>query len=376
MLKLLRALLAPSLSLIILMLGCSFFTTLLSLRIHLEGYSSWLAGIMTAAFYTGYMIGSFRTEALIARVGLIRAYSTFAALLATTTLTQGLFFIPWLWVSLRFIGGICVGGLLIVIQSWMLCYSSTTTRGRILAVYMTFFYAAQAIAQLLLNIGSPKAVLLFALTSILCSLSIIPVSFTHVRTPHIQKSTALPFFQLLRQSTPGIFTCFIAGNILGSIYGIYPFYISKIGYSVYEVSILMSVIIFGSMLIQYPVGYISDRMNRKSIIFGLALLSMTTGLVIMMTSRAHWHTFILLSFLLGGFAASLYSVGISQACDQIEHKDIVAATQNLTLSYSIGAIAGPLLAPVFMHLFGPQGLILFFVVELLGLIILIDYWKK
>lgn len=364
MLKLLRSLCAPTISLVILMLGCSFFTTLLTVRIHLEGSSPWLVGIMTAAFYSGYMIGSFRTESLVARVGLIRAYSTFAAILATTTLMQGLFFIPWLWITLRFIGGICVGGLLIVIQSWMLCYSSTETRGRILAVYMTFFYAAQSVAQLLLNVGSPKTVLLFAITSMLCSLSIVPVSSTHVQTPSIEKSTSLSFFQLVKLSPAGIITCFIAGNILGSIYGIYPLYISQIGYSVYEVSILMSIIIFGSMVIQYPVGYISDHANRQFMIVGLSVFAISVGLLMMFFARTHLSFFMVLSFLLGGFISSLYSVGISHACDQVDHRNIVAATQNLTLSYSVGAIIGPLFVPFFMHAFGPQGLIICFLAEL------------
>ncbi|OGT11795.1 MAG: hypothetical protein A2X77_00990 [Gammaproteobacteria bacterium GWE2_42_36] len=372
MIKSAKSFLPPLLSLTILMLGCSAFTTLLTLRIHAEGYTSWLAGILTAAYYFGFAIGSFETEPLVVRIGLIRSYAALAALLTAMVLIQGLFFIPWLWVVLRFISGICVGTLFIVIQSWLLCYSTSETRGQILAVYMTVFYASQGFAQLLLFSTDPKAIFFFVLTAIFCALSIIPVTMTSTQSPQIEKRSPMNLRQLFKISPVGVLACLFSGGILSCLYGIYPMYISLMGYSIHEVSVVMAMVIFGCMLLQYPAGYISDHVNKRMMLFFLCLINMGICLLVMIFAHHNIYLFVFLSFLLGGFIAVLYSLGISCSSLNLGQKDMIAATQGLLFAYSLGAVLGPLTVPLFMRTLGPAGLLMFFMV-LLGSILIIIY---
>lgn len=372
MIKSAKLFLPPLLSLTILMLGCSAFTTLLTLRIHVEGYTSWLAGFMTAAYYLGFAIGSFETEPLVVRIGLIRSYAALAALLTAMVLIQGLFFIPWLWIVLRFISGICVGALLIVIQSWLLCYSASTTRGQILAIYMTVFYAAQSFSQLLLISVDPKVIFFFVLTAIFCALSIIPVTMTSTQSPNIEKRSPMNLRQLFKIAPVGVLACLFSGGILGCLYGIYPMYIRLIGYTVRDVSIAMAMVIFGCMLLQYPAGYIADHVNKRAMLFVLCLINLIICFFVMILARHNFYVFVSLSFLLGGFIAVLYSLGISCSCLNLNQKDIVAATQGLLFAYSLGAVLGPLVAPLFMRSLGSAGLLMFFMV-LLGSILIIIY---
>jgi MFS family permease len=376
MLHSLRLIFSPLLSLTILMLGNGFFITFIAVRLHSEGENSWLVGAVTAAYYAGLVVGAFRIERHIARVGHIRAYATLASALAVVTMVTGFFFVPWLWIVLRFVSGICLAGLFIVIEGWFLACSDTKTRGSILSLYMIGLYGPQALGQLLLNVGDMNSLMPFCITVILCSLSVIPLSMTYIKAPQIEEPSALSFFKLYKLSPSGIIGCVCGGLVIAVIYGLLPLFLTQRGETIEEVSFVMGLIIFGGMLLQYPVGRLSDKISRKLVMVFLCASTVILSVLLIMASALEMiGAFRVLAFLFGGITFTLYPLSISHACTFVESRDIVAATQGLLLAFGVGASFGPLLAPTFMRLLGPMGLFVYFI-TVSGLLAFFFVWRQ
>lgn len=366
---------APLLSLFILILGNGLLTTLLTVKLHIAGASSWAAGAVVAAYYGGLVIGSFRIEPFIVRVGHIRAYAGFASIMAVIAMLQGLFEVPWVWILLRFVGGYCMAGLFIVIESWMVARSGPKTRGQALSLYMIAQYAAQALGQFLLNVSSIDTVIPFCIVTILASLSVVPLAMTYISSPQFEEPSALSFAKLYKLSPSGVIGCFCSGLILGAVYGLMPLAIGQLQYPISDVALFMGILIFGGMALQWPIGKISDVYNRRNVLIYISLFLLLTNVVIIAVSQEFRYVFITLLFLLGGFSFTLYPLSVSHACDYVEGKDIVAATQGLLLAYGIGATAGPLLAPSLIHYYQHFGLFIYFS-AIAGFLALFFGWRR
>ncbi|AIT64007.1 MFS transporter [Coxiella burnetii] len=375
MLSVLITVLSPLLSLVILTVGNGFFVTYVTVRLHLEGVPAWVIGAISAAYYAGLVFGSFRIEPFIIRVGHIRAYAAFASLVATTILLQALYINPWWWLILRLISGYCMAGLFITIESWLLVKSEKGTRGQVLSLYMISFYAAQALGQFLLSAGDLKGIVPFILAALLSSLSVVPLAMTRTATPHFEEPSALNFFQLYRISPVGIFGCFCSGLIMGAIYGLLPLYISQIQPETETIALLMGATIFGGMLLQYPVGKLSDALDRRKVILGVVALVLALSILITTPLSHALFILLILLFFFGGLTFTIYPLSISYALDYLQSKDTVAATQGLLLAYSVGATFGPLLGPGFMHLAGPRGLFFYFI-AIGSLLTILVLWRS
>lgn len=351
---------APLLSLFIFVLGNGFFSTLLALVMTVKHEPPIAIGAMTGVFYAGLVLGSFRIEHLINRVGHIRAYSAFSSTLAITCLLHGIVYDLGFWLILRFVAGFATAGLFVVIESWLLCKGTRTNRGQILSLYMITFYGAQSFGQFFLNLGDPQTMLLFAITSMLCSLSIIPLSMTKSQSPQFEEPSTLKLRKLIKESASGLFGCFAAGLIMSSIYALMPTYLSNLFQTKADVARYMFAIIFGGMLLQYPVGKLSDLFERRLVLIIIGASTIVVSLAIILLPHKSMDFFLLMG-LLGGLTFTFYPISITHACDNLDTKDLIAGTQSLLLAYSIGAMFGPFLAPVFMHLFGGAGLFLYFI---------------
>lgn len=359
MLNTLKLVLSPLAGLFILILGNSLFNTLVILRLHQQGAASLLIGIMTGVYYLGLALGSFRVEPFIVRVGHIRAFAAFASLLTVTYLLQGIFTQTWVWIVLRIAGGVATAGLFIVIESWLLLLGAADTRGKILALYMISLYAAQATGQFLINLGPVNTLLLFAVAAIFCALSIIPLVMTKIGQPEIQATSVLNIRTLYRISGTGVLGCLGAGLILGAIYGLLPLVIIDMFKAQHYVAPLMALTIFGGMLLQYPLGKLSDLIERRKVLMGVTI---SLGLLsAFMALTFHNITISTITvFFLGGVTFTIYPMSIAQACDNLQQEDIISGTQGLLLAYSVGAAAGPIIAPLFIHALGPRGLFTYF----------------
>lgn len=375
MLTTLRTLTAPLVSLAVLVCGNGLLITLLTIRLYLEDYSPLVIGLVSASYYVGLLIGAFRVERLIIRVGHIRAYTAFAALLAVVTMLHGLLVSPWIWIILRIISGFCAAALMITIESWILAATNTQTRGRIFAIYLTAIYGAWALGQLLLGTSSPEGLVLFSLVTILCAASIIPVSMTYFASPQMEETEPLNIKQLYRRSPSGVLGSLCAGMILAGLFGLMPLFISEVLHSNVNVGLLMGLIIFGGMLGQYPVGKISDRFDRRTVLMVLSFV-MAGVCLLNVVMTIYWpHLLAFSLFLFGILAFGFYPLSISHAGDQLTPKQTVGGMQSLFLAFAVGSAAGPLIGSAIMYLVDPIGLLIYYVLitALLGAFI---SWRR
>lgn len=374
MLSTLRLLITPLLCLVILTLGNGLLTTYLSLRLHDLGSDSLTIGILSTIYYAGMTLAAFRTEKFIFRVGHIRAYAAFASMLAVSTMLHGVYVNATFWIILRLFDGLAIGGLYVVIESWILTTSATENRGQILAFYMVALYLAQAGGQFLLNIGHLESFIPYAIATMLASLSVIPLAMTKTDSPAFDTPSSLNPKALFKTSPSGFITCFVSGLILGNIYGLLPVYLTELNYNISQLSTLMGVTILGGMALQYPIGKLSDKISRRTVIAGLGLVISFVSFILLFAAQFFYFAAIAL-FIFGGVTFTLYPVGISHACDRLEPKDIISATQGLLLSYGIGAMLGPAISPLFISVFSFYGLMLFFILAALPLSAF-TLWRK
>lgn len=355
-------LMAPLLSMTIYVIGHGLLTTLLTVRLNLAGTSPNVIGMVATAYFGGLVAGTYVNSRVISRVGHIRAYAAYASLLACITILYGFIESAGIWIILRFIGGFATGGLLVVIESWMLVNSRQEFRGRVMAVYMVLFYGAFAAGQLLLQVYPPEALESLALAAMAASLSVVPLALTRVEIPKLEAKGKPDIIALIRKTPAGTIGGFSAGMILGVIYGLLPLFFAETGYDLGQIANMMVVVILGGMTLQYPLGKLSDHMDRRIV---LLLLFSATGLLSLAFIWLEATSNILLTagllFVSGGMFFSIYPISLSHACDELSQNEIIEANQGLIICYSIGAMTGPLIAPVFMTLRNSTGIFWYFV---------------
>lgn len=352
---------APLLSIGILMLGNGLFGTVLPLRLNSMGIHSFYIGLTSSAYYVGLVIGALWVASFVLKVGHIRAYAAFASFLSVVTLIHG-FFVEeiYLGVLLRILGGICLTGLFIVVESWLLNSSTVKTRGVYLALYMIALYGFQSLGQFFLNLVDYKTLIPFCITTILTSLSVLPLTMTTTSYPQIEEPSALSLRKLYSLAPSGVVGCTASGLIMGSIYGLLPLFVERRGYGISNVALVMFACIFGGMLLQYPTGRLSDIVERRKVLLGLNIASLFISVILAFWTNLPIAGLIGFIFIFGGITFTLYPISISHACDSLDPKDFLSATQGLLLAYSIGAVAGPVISPYFMELIGPSGLFIYF----------------
>jgi MFS family permease len=357
--KIASSLIAPVLSLVIIMLGNGFFVTFVSLRLHELKVSSFLIGLISSAYFAGLLIGSVRAEKLILRIGFIRTFATFASFFTLLVMVNGLMNNSYVWLALRFFQGICIAGLFVVIESWLLMYSDRNTRGKVLSIYMSALYTAQAAAQFFLSFLPLESILPFACVVILSSLSVIPVSMMRASYPTMSEPSYISAKKLFMVSPFGFITCVLAGMILSSIYSLAPIFAQDMGFTIKQVASFMGFIILGGFLLQWPIGHLSDIFERRKVMILVCALTAVLSLVMTLSFVwPIWMTFgIAIAF--GGFSFTIYPLGITLTSDRIDSKHLIAATGMLLLAYSWGSIFGPMIASLSISLFGPIGLFIY-----------------
>lgn len=358
----------------IFILGNGLLSTLLQVRLQFEGYSSLSIGMFAATYYLGFVCGAFNIQPFIRRIGHIRAFSTFSSTLAITSLLHGMVLDIYVWFLLRIVAGMMTAGVFVVIESWLLALSIPSIRGRIFAFYTIIFYLGLSIGQLALNLGDPNTLFLFAFAAIMASLAVIPLSMTRLDYPHSDKVSLLTFRELLRTSPTGMMGCFLGGMVMGSVYGLLAIFLLGLNLSYEYLSYSMSITIFGGMCLQYPLGRLSDLIERRKMMVGVCIFLMISAFMLPFFSFDNSHALIAL-FIFGGLAFSIYPISISHACDGLNSDEIVTATQSLLMFYSIGAFLGPILASLTMKLLGDKFFVLFIgCISFLFLLLLL--WRR
>ncbi len=346
-----RSLLA---AIFMMMAGSGFLSTLIALRLERGGSSTMVIGLVATAYFGGLVIGALRAGAIVRRVGHIRAFATFVALLSVSTLTYALVQQPALWAMLRLVDGVCVAGVFICIESWLNDRADSTTRGSVLASYMVALYSGQALGQLLLRSGNTAPQVPFELASILITLAIIPVCLTRTHAPVLEDAASLPLRRLFAASPLGVVGAGITGLMLGAFYGLAAIYAGRVGLDLKGTASFMTIVILGGVALQWPLGRLSDRFDRRLVIIGcfaatllvsLALATAPGGILLFVLGAAF-----------GGLAFALYPLCVAYVNDRLASHERVAASGQLVLLYSAGAALGPMGAATAMSQAGTGGL--------------------
>jgi len=368
--------LSPLTSLVIFILGHGMFNTLLTVRLSAEQVSAQAIGLVSAAYFGGLVLGAFVNARLIIRVGHIRAYAAYASLLCFLFLLHGMVVEPLSWAALRLVGGFATGGLFVVLESWMLVSSTPANRGRLMSLYMILLYGSLAMGQLLLKWVDPMVLTPFALCAMAATLSVIPLAVSRVATPAMVAPQPVGVLELVRLTPAGMGSSFTSGLILGAIYGLLPLYFTDSGSSLSKVADMMALVILGGMVLQYPLGRLSDRFDRRRILAWLGLGLLLFSIIMLIASHLPWSWLRAGTiFLFGGLAFSLYPISLSQACDELTPEQMVSANQGMLLAYSLGSMTGPLLASQAMQHTGPQALFAYFAL-CGGLLTLFLLWRQ
>jgi MFS family permease len=333
------------------MLGNSMHFTLVGLRGDIENFSAGALAIVTSAYFGGFLLGARTAPKLIQRVGHIRVFAAVGSFLSAGLIALPLVVDPWVWTLLRTLIGFCMAGIYVTAESWLNAEATNENRGTILSIYMIAQTLGMISAQGLLMLGDASTASLFIVASILVSISFGPILLSVSSTPAVEMSRSMPLRNLVRTAPLGTVGVFFLGTIFATQAGMGPVFASQIGLSAQQVSLFMAILFVGPLLFQVPIGWISDRVDRRRVIFVTSALGAIFCLLGWAVSEGRGHLFII-AFFTGGVTMPLYALLLAYANDELSREDMPAASGGLALTFGCGAILGPLAAGFVMQVFG------------------------
>ncbi|MCH9811804.1 MFS transporter [bacterium] len=351
--------LAPNIALILVMIGVSYLSTFLSLRMTADGYPLFYTGILYSGYCAGMMIGALYLKKIIFIKGHIRSFSIFATTISLIILFQSFSLLPELWIFYRFLTGIAAAGLFIVIESWILLLCHQKNRGIAIAIYMFAIYLGQCIGQYGLGLVPINSILPFNLAIIFCIASIIPIASMNCKAPSLHESKPLHAIALMKKIPLGFLGNFTSGLILSAFFSLMPVFGRHEGYSLLQIATIMSVTIFGGMLLQWPIGKLSDTVPRRVVIILDCLLIFLFSILLCIYYKHSYFVLLQLLFLLGGCLFTLYPISITYCCDFYDASGLTCISAAALLYYGVGCIIGPIIASAFM-LFAPFAIFIYF----------------
>lgn len=338
----------------LLLLGVGLLNTLIPLRGDGYGYSNALLGGLTSAYYAGYFIGTFAMPPLVRRMGYIRTFAFCTACMGCVVLLHALSHQPLLWLALRLLAGVVLVGLYMLIESWLNASANPTQRGGVFAAYMVVNLGALAIAQQLLRIGGEPYVL-FLVVALLVGAATLPVVATRLAQPVLQPSPRLRLSRLFAAAPSAGAGALLSGLAMGAFWGLLPVYVLGTGVQAGAVGTTMSVAIVGGALLQWPLGRLSDRHDRR---VALALVCAAAGVLALLAlvSSGQRLASLAVIFLYGGMAFAVYPIVVAHLVDHLPPEDLMAASSSVLLVFGIGSATGPMLAGLLMSWLGPWSL--------------------
>ncbi len=341
---------------LLLMTGHGLQGTLLSLRTEIEAFSTLTSGAVLAGYFLGLLVGSVSAPRMIAQVGHVRVFAAMTAIASSTILFHLLVIEPASWFLFRFGTGFCLAGIYVVAESWLNAGASNELRGGLLSIYVLLQNVGFALGPLLLNLFRPDGFEAFVVVSVLLSLAVVPMLLTAVPVPPLAPPRKFGIADLWQISPLGLWALVAVGVVQGAILSMGPIYGTRLGLGVGRVSVLMAAAAVGGLVLQWPIGRLSDHHDRRRVL----ILASTTGavlaLLLLLPGISSDFPLILgIFFLVSGCLLSLYSVAVAHINDHLQPEDMVAASGAMLLTNGIGAVLGPLLSAALMAGFGASG---------------------
>jgi MFS family permease len=286
-------------------------------------------------------------------VGHIRAFAAFAALAAATAVGYALLPSLLAWAALRFVSGLAIAGLFVVVESWLNGASDERTRGSVLAVYMVLLYATVGASQLLLDFPDPHGGARFALSGVLIGLAVIPVALTKAAAPELGEAEPLALAELARGAPLGVAGGLVSGLVVSTLYSLSPLFARESGLDDGEIGRFMATLMFGGLLLQWPLGRLSDRFDRR-VVLGLTAFA-AAGAALVLLAASGPLGLGLAAALLGGFCFTLYPLALANAFDRLRPSQMLPASSTMLRVYAAGSVVGPVASSALMQGLGAPG---------------------
>lgn len=341
-------------ALTLLMVGNGLIGVLIGVRSELEGFDTTVTGLIMAAYFAGFLVGSRVTPSIMARVGHIRVFAGLSSLVAATALTHALVVSPVTWMLLRVVFGFAMAGLYVVVESWLNDMVSNANRGRVMAMYMVVSMGGLGLGQLMIGFGDAVGPTLFIVAGALMTLAVAPISLSINDAPYFELPPKARYRDLWEQAPLGVITAVGAGIANGALIAMAAVYATQVGLGIARTGAFVAAAALGSVVLQWPVGHMSDAIGRRQSILLVTFGAVAMGIVASMLDPTGL-ALIGAMFLLGGLAYPMYSLALSHVVDVLPPGQAVTGSVAVVFLTGIGSIFGPLTASVAMEVFGPVG---------------------
>jgi len=349
------------LSTVFLLMGVGLLHTHIALQGRTLGFSVAMIGVLTSAYYAGFLVGTYTVPRLTHRIGHIRTFAFCTALVTLVVLVQALDPAYGVWLVLRVLQGLLLVGLYAIIESWLNAAADPAHRSSVFAIYMMVNLGASAAAQQFLRIRGEGFVLFCVVAILFCTAS-LPVVATRQPQPHIRAVPQVQIGRLFRLAPTALVSALLSGLALGAFWGLLPLYAEARGLGVGGIGTYMSVAIAGGVVLQWPLGRFSDRIDRR---LALSLISATAALAALINlflPAAGGAAGMVAIFVFGGMSFTLYPIAVAHLVDYVRRDELLAASSTVLLVNGVGSAVGPLVAGALMNLLSPQLLFVWFAV--------------
>lgn len=350
----------------LLMLGHGLLGTVLAVRGGLEGFGSQVLGAIGAMYFVGFLAGTYLAPRLVQRVGHVRAFAFFTALVACSALLHELLMNAGAWMVLRLLTGLSMVGFYTIVESWLNSHAQPEHRARVFTVYMGVNLGSLALAQQLLQSSDPSGHVLFSIAALSICAAIMPVAATRLKQPTVEGVSGLGVKALYAKAPVACSASFLSGFSQGAFWGLGAVWADTSGLGTTGVAWFMTIVILGGALLQWPIGQVTNRMDRGHVITFVAVSAAAMAMFMQLASA---HSLVLVlgaAFVYGGFAFALYPMAMARLMDRLESREILAGCSSLLLVHGVGASIGPVIAGGLMEHFGPPALTTWFAgIELL-----------
>lgn len=366
--QVLRSSWALLLGIMLLMVGNGIQGTLLGVRGGIEGFSTLTMSMVMSAYFAGFLIGSRVAPWMIQRVGHVRVFAALASFISAALILFPVVAHPLVWIALRLLIGLCFCGVYVVAESWLNNAADNENRGQALSLYLVVQMIGIVSAQGLLAAGDPSGFILFIVPSVLVSISFAPILLSISPAPPFETTKPMSIWQVYRVSPLGFVGIFLMGGVYSGLFGMASVFGYAAGLNVQQISIFVAAIYVGGLLLQFPIGTLSDRMDRRSLIVLAAAIGAVASLVL---AAGMWQGDLVLlsigSFVIGGMANPLYALLLAYTNDYLEADDMAAASGQMLFVNGVGAVLGPLVTGWMMARVGPGGFFYFLAICLAAL---------
>ncbi|SDQ82234.1 MFS transporter [Pseudovibrio sp. Tun.PSC04-5.I4] len=344
------------LSTVLLLAGHGLSSTIIPLRAGLAGFGDLQIGLISSSFYVGFVIGCFFGPYLILRAGHIRAFAALVSLMSGAALLHPIMIDPIAWALFRAITGVCFAGINLTVESWLNDRATNDNRGTVMSLYIICYLAATMSGQLMVVGFEITTFVPFAIASIFVSVAVVPVVLTHAAQPAPITLVRFRPVRLYQTSAVALIGCLLIGLANSSLWALAPLYATQVGYSINEAAYFAAAIVLGGAVTQWPIGRLSDRVDRRFIILLLGICAALAAILMFLLETGNFWTTFSIFIVLGMASQPTYAIVAAHAFDYVEPEDYVETSSGVLMSNGIGSMIGPTLAAGLMFSIGPNGL--------------------